>query len=120
MKKAKIAMSATIAAAGLALAGGFWTAEINVGTNGVSLGTRRSATEWQLIDAISPSNKTVTISYVTAATNTSAAGVITNGVLVPRGAVIPPVQGGARLVLKSSSGTVPVLATIEGAGLTTE
>lgn len=111
---------ATLAlAAGMAVAGGLWTQELNVGTNGVTLAATQG-TEWRLVDALSPSNTAVAVEYVTATTNSYAAGGITNGILTVRGSVIPPVADRARLVLKAANGTVPVLAIFEGAGVTAE
>ena len=119
MKKATMATATAMLAAGIVAAGGPWTHEVSVGTNGMALAATPGS-EWRIVDAVTPSNTTVAATYRTAATNDYAVGVITNGALQTRGAAIPPVQGGAKLVLKANSGTVPVLLTIEGAGLKTE
>lgn len=119
MKTTKALIAALALAAGIAAAGGLWTQEINVGTNGVTMAAS-PGTEWRLVDAISPSNTAVTVEYVTPATNAYVVGSVSNGILAVRGSVVPPVAGKARLVLKSAAGTVPVLAVFDGAGVKAE
>ena len=119
MKKATMAATA-ILAAGVVAAGGLWTHEVSVGTNGVALAATPGS-EFRIVDAVTASNTTVTATYRTAATNDYAVGVITNGALKTTGAAIPPVQGGAKLLLKAAAAAgkskAPVLLTVEGAGL---
>lgn len=138
MKTTKTIIATLALAAGLAAAGGLWTQELAVGTNGVSLADTQGP-EWRLVDALSPSNTAVLVEYYPAwpratTPDTSnplafdplssttplcySVGNITNGVLAVRGSVVPPVSGGARLVIKAASATVPVLAVVEGSGLT--
>lgn len=122
MKKATMAAMATLAA-GIVAAGGLWTHEVSVGTNGVTLAAS-PASEWRIVDAVTPSNIVVAATYRTAATNDYAVGVITNGALKTTGAAIPPVQGGAKLLLKAAAAAgknrAPLLLTVEGTGLKAE
>lgn len=119
MKTTKTIIATLAMAAGIAAAGGLWTQEFAVGTNGVTFAATKGA-EWRLADALSPSNTAVSVEYVTPTTNAYAVGSVTNGVLSVRGSIVPPVSGGARLVLKASAGTVPVLAIFDGAGVKAE